>query len=204
MCWQNKLEQKLTEIRNKHIPPRAAIIGIGHELHGDDAAGVLLSRALKNRITKDSRLLVIEAGQSPENFSGTLRRFRPHLVVMVDAAWMGSEPGIVQWLPWQEAGGTGILTHGLPIKDYSNYLATELDCEISLIGIQPANTSYLAPLSETVKSAIETTTIELANLLKAWLQPTVLQVGGGKINSNQQSSGVNPNYSSKCYWRETV
>jgi Ni,Fe-hydrogenase maturation factor len=44
LCWIK------TKIR-KH-PLRIAILGIGNELNGDDAAGVLAVRAIKNQLAK--------------------------------------------------------------------------------------------------------------------------------------------------------
>ena len=40
----------------------------------------------------------MEAGPAPENFTGPLRRFRPDLVLLVDAAQMDAEPGTIGWL----------------------------------------------------------------------------------------------------------
>jgi len=173
MCWQVELEHTLNHLRNANKLPRIAIVGVGHEFCGDDAAGILLIRELKRYKVNEPGLLVIEADQSPENFCGVLRAFLPDLVIIVDAAWMGRDPGTVRWLSWQEADGSGILTHGLPIKEFSNYIATELNCDIGLLGIQPACTHFFAPLSAEMKSAIQTTTIELMDVLEGWIQPTL-------------------------------
>ena len=173
MWWQVELEHTLNHLRYANKPSRVAIVGVGHEFCGDDAAGILLVRKLKRYKLNEPRLLVIEADQSPENFCGVLREFLPDLVMIVDAAWMGKEPGTVRWLSWQEAEGTGILTHGLPIKVFSNYIATELSCEIGLLGIQPACTTFFAPLSAEMQLAIENTTTELMDLLEGWIQPVL-------------------------------
>jgi hydrogenase 3 maturation protease len=64
---------------------RIAVVGIGNELNGDDAAGILAARKLSKKycpqkVDENSPhpvFIVIEAGLAPEAFTGPLRRFRP-------------------------------------------------------------------------------------------------------------------------------
>ena len=148
-------------------PRRLAVLGIGNELNGDDAAGVLVARALRDGIcgsvgpgsswtapTLDGHFLVIEAGLAPENFTGTLRRFHPELVLLVDAAELGQPPGTVAWVGWAEAGGWSGSTHTLPPSVLAHYLVEELSCEVILVGIQPARLDFGAGVSAEVQQAI--------------------------------------------------
>jgi hydrogenase maturation protease HycI len=131
---------------------RLAILGIGNELNGDDAAGVLAARALRPAGNHD--LLVIEAGPAPENFTGTLRRFQPDVVLLVDAAELGEPPGSVAWVSWTAAGGWSGSTHTLPPTVLARFLVEELGCQVILVGIQPARLDFDAGLSEPVQNAI--------------------------------------------------
>ena len=78
--WQASLKASLTPSKRAEQPVRLAVLGIGHELCGDDAVGVRLAGMLRPLVTGNERLLVIEAGPAPENFTGPLRRFQPDLV----------------------------------------------------------------------------------------------------------------------------
>jgi hydrogenase 3 maturation protease len=139
-----------------------AVVGMGHELRGDDAAGVVAARSLmaaladldESRQSPASRLLVIDAGPAPENHTGSLRRFQPDLVVLVDAAHMDEAPGAIRWLPWQDSAGLSASTHTLPVHVLARYLTAELGCQVALIGIQPAGTRLGAPLSPEAQAAV--------------------------------------------------
>ena len=45
---------------------------------------------------RDGSFLCLSAGAAPENCTGLLRRFRPDLVLLVDAAEMGEAAGAVR------------------------------------------------------------------------------------------------------------
>ena len=137
-------------------PLRTAIVGVGHELLGDDAAGVLVARKLATRCVGDDRLLVLEGGPAPEKCTGALRRFGPELVIMIDSAEMGVPPGTLRWLDWSAAEGVSASTHTLPLNLFARYLSAELHCRVALLAIQPGPTWPGAPLSPAVERAIAT------------------------------------------------
>ncbi len=154
---------------------RVAVIGIGNELNGDDAAGVLAARALKVELanhnaienpagkenTKPVELLVIDAGPAPENFSGSLRRFRPDRVLLIDAADMGKPDGSVVWVDWQDVEGFSGSTHILSPAILAKFLVQDLGCQVTFIGIQPAALEFLSPVSAAVQKAIDEIVVDL-------------------------------------------
>lgn len=148
---------------------RVAILGMGNELNGDDAAGVLVARALiKNMSREKSRrdfsldhLYIADVGPSPEAFTGPLRRFRPDMVILVDAAELGEQPGTVRWLEWQSAEGMSASTHTLPPTVLSRFLVEQLNCRVMLLGIQPECLDFDAGVSAPVRAAITTVTRDL-------------------------------------------
>lgn len=151
-----------------------AVVGVGQELNGDDAAGVLAARALRQRQRAGSSgahrpapfsLLVIEGAHAPENCTGAIRQFAPDLVILVDAAEMGDPPGTVRWVDGREAGSLGASTHALPTSLIARYLAAELSCEIGVIGIQVQDTSLGAQVSPPVRRAIGSVCRGLSALL---------------------------------------
>jgi hydrogenase 3 maturation protease len=145
--------------------PRVAVIGVGHELRGDDAAGLAVARALHSALANDERLLVIDAGPAPENYTGPLRRFGPDVVLFVDAAQMGKPPGAIRWVQWQDLSGFGGSTHALSLRVLAIFLTDELGCEVNLVGIQPAHNTIAAELSPQVAEAVDTLVLSLLRVL---------------------------------------
>jgi hydrogenase 3 maturation protease len=152
-CWPDQLTRTLRRLRLPDRPPRIAILGIGHELRGDDAAGVFIARELQAVFPDSAHILVIEAGSMPENHTGTLRRFAPDLVLLIDAALMDREPGTVGWIDWTQIAGISVSTHTLPLHVFARYLQDEFGCEVGVIGIQPARNALFAGCSDPVLSA---------------------------------------------------
>ncbi len=172
--WQDSLAQALSLSR----PPnqtRLAIVGIGSELRGDDAAGVLIVRALQKKNDAESsvddsassRVLILEGGTAPENMTGPLRRFQPDLVLLSDAAEMGEKPDTVRWLDPHDADSFSASTHMLPLHILTQYLETELDCTVALLGIQPAALEFDTGLSPEMEQAIDVVVDDIRKLLVA-------------------------------------
>jgi hydrogenase 3 maturation protease len=152
-CWPAQLTRTLQRLRRPDRPTRIAILGIGHELQGDDAVGMFIARELQAVFPDSRHILVIEAGSMPENHTGTLRRFAPDLVFLIDAALMDREPGTVCWIDWTQIAGIGVSTHTLPLHVFARYLQDEFGCEVAVIGIQPASNALFAGCSGLVLSA---------------------------------------------------
>jgi hydrogenase 3 maturation protease len=162
--WKEPLSNAL------HKSRRLALIGVGQELRGDDAAGVLIIRRLMDspgqtepppgtpatpkNSDRESPLL-FEAGLLPESSAGPLRRYQPEWVVFMDSAEMGEPPGTIRWLDPSEAEGFAGSTHTFPISGLSKYLASELGCRVDILGIQPKNLEFDSSVSEEVARAVE-------------------------------------------------
>jgi hydrogenase 3 maturation protease len=153
--WQESLRQALARLEKGSQRPRVAVLGVGHELNGDDAAGLVITRQLLARAEERDHLLVIDAGPAPENQTGALRRFGPDLVLLVDAAQMDELPGTVRWLSWQETTGISASTHTLPPYMLAQYLTAEFGCEVALLGIQPLRNLTEGPLSFPMQSSVD-------------------------------------------------
>lgn len=159
------LERRLSEHEKR--PLRTAVVGIGHELRGDDAAGLIVAQRLRPFATPN--LLVIEGGHAPENYTAPLRRFKPDLIILVDCAQLERPPGTIRWLPWQETTGLSASSHTMPPYMLGRFLTNECNTEVALIGIQPGQTILGSPLSPPVQSATEKIVDELRSHLMAKL-----------------------------------
>lgn len=102
----------------------------------------------------------------PENALSTLRKFRPDLVVLMDAADFGGVPGEVRWINPQATSGFSASSHTLPFSVLSKYLTKELGCEVRLLGIQPLSLDFDTVLSSAVKNSLAL----LVKDLEAWIR----------------------------------
>jgi len=152
--WQERLRQMVAGLPTGNGRPRITVVGVGHELRGDDGAGPFLARMVSQR-GQNGQLQAVEAGPAPENCNGQIARCRPDLILFVDAAEMGAAPGAVRWLDWEEVAETVSTTHSLSLAFLANYLAGELGCSVALIGIQPASVAPGTELTPAVAQAVE-------------------------------------------------
>lgn len=157
--WSEQLVQSLTTLAKTNSvkeaveSARIAILGIGNELNGDDAAGVEVVRRLQFRLT-NRNVLILDGGIAPENITGPIRRFDPKLVILVDCADIGRTPGSIAWLEMDDLGGFSASTHILPPTVLAHYLSSEIGCQVSLIGIQPESLEFGAGLSPEIENAV--------------------------------------------------
>lgn len=161
--WKNSLRQ----IIRQRPTPKVAVVGVGQELNGDDAAGVLVARRLRRLLDSPERWLVVEGGLAPENALGLLRRFCADVVILVDAAHMGETPGAVRLLDWQMCDGMSASTHTLPLSLVCRYLMEETGCVLALVGIQSGDTGFGLPPSPAVRAAVQHVARTLVELLRA-------------------------------------
>lgn len=133
--------------------PRIAVVGIGAELNGDDAIGLLTARKLFSAMKPGANLMVQEGGALPENFSGPLRCFEPDLAIFIDAADLGATPGTIEIVTPDRIGGASFSTHSMPMKLLMDYLAEELHCETLLIGVQPEGIEFGTAITAVGKRA---------------------------------------------------
>lgn len=172
MRWRNQLNKAVQHPDLECKVPRAAVLGVGSQLHGDDAAGVMIARALKQNAIFGERLLVINAGIALENKLGDLRHFTPDLVLIIDAAQMGLEPGSVRCIDPRKTIGLSFSTHTLPLRVLCGYISHEIGSQVTILGIQPKDVSFGAALSPRVKESLGIVFPALVEILKPIIQPT--------------------------------
>jgi hydrogenase 3 maturation protease len=157
--WVKKFNEALTSTAGKPAA-RLAIVGIGNELNADDSAGILV------KPYPSERLLLVEAGPSPENFTAPLRRFQPDLVLLIDAVQMQAKPGSMAWLEWQNVEGFSASTHTLPPTLLGQFLCAELNCLVALLGIQVDSVEFDHPIHPAVKRSAARISGRLSKILR--------------------------------------
>jgi hydrogenase 3 maturation protease len=126
---------------------KKVLMGIGNELKGDDAIGHMIAREFRA-----DGWLSIPCGTVPENFTSVVRRERPELVVMLDAAEMGLSPGDFRIIAKEKLGSDVMGTHGISLRHLVSYLE-ELSERVVFIGVQPGEMRIGPALSPRVKAA---------------------------------------------------
>jgi hydrogenase maturation protease HycI len=144
------LSSPLKETPLRQLPhnsgAKAAFVGIGSELRGDDAAGVVIINRLAEmaKSTACPRFLFVNGGSAPENILGEIRAFQPEIIVFIDAAVLGGEPGTVRLIDTrrEKISGVSFCTHSLPLTIVADYIRRTVPCEIFVIGIEPGDMNF--------------------------------------------------------------
>ncbi|MDD5482408.1 MAG: hydrogenase 3 maturation endopeptidase HyCI [Kiritimatiellae bacterium] len=178
------LKQKLRKALENY--GRVAVLGVGSELRGDDAAGLLALSYLQKKkypapqsrtrfvkraggaarpARKGPVLKLFNGGTAPENLTGEIRRFRPDCLIIIDAADLGKRAGAVALVELEKIADASFSTHKLPLKLMLDYLAAETKLAFVFLGIQPKSLEFGAPVSEPVRRAAR----DLAGFLAAVL-----------------------------------
>lgn len=152
--WLTPMCQALNLSPVKASACRVAIVGVGHALRGDDAAGSVVARQLGGAAAPD-RVLVVDGGCAPENHLGRIVRFRPDVVIFVDVAELGLPPGEVRWLSAEAIGETMTSTHTMSLALSARFLQHETNCAVFLLGIQPLSDGFEEGMSPPVAAAVD-------------------------------------------------
>lgn len=179
-CWRTSLNRLLSRQSNSRI----AVVGIGNEMRGDDAAGMLVVRSLNLRVVNLEHFRIIEGGHAPENATSELRKFTPDLVLLIDAADMGKVAGSIALIPMEQIDGISASTHSLPLYMLARYLTLELNCEVALLGIQPKSVETGESVSNEVNQAVSDIVDEISTLCSGGFSNPASMTMRGTISSH--------------------
>ncbi len=149
---------------------KLAILGIGNIMKGDDGFGVLLIENLIHHIVNNDykydnalykldpkkevncigKLILINCGVVPENFTKVLKNENPSHILMVDAAIMGKSPGTMSPIDVERISNVGFSTHSLPMSIIVKYIKHYINTDILIIGIEPKTIDFGKPLSNEI------------------------------------------------------
>ncbi|UXM84926.1 hydrogenase maturation peptidase HycI [Methanococcus aeolicus] len=142
---------------------KLAIMGVGNIIKGDDGVGIVFINDLikslnfpeenlnNTEINKiQDKLLFLNCGVVPENFTAVLKTEKPSHIIIVDAALMGEEVGTIKIINPEDIVTTGFSTHALPMSIIVKYIRHHIDTDILIIGIEPEQIELGAPLSKTI------------------------------------------------------
>ena len=125
------------------------LMGIGNTLRGDDGIGSIIAQNFK-----DYDWLSIDCGVIPENFTSTIKKNKPNLVVLIDAVEMDLKSGEFRIISPDRISALHLTTHSMPLSFLISYLK-EYTQELIFIGIQPEVIDYSNSLSPNVLKSSE-------------------------------------------------
>ncbi|HKJ67152.1 MAG TPA: hydrogenase maturation protease [bacterium] len=128
-------------------------VGLGNRDRGDDAAGLVLLDSLRE-VPCFSEAHFISAGRTPENHLQQILDVQPEMVVFLDAARWGGQPGEPAWLDPDGIDLAGMSTHAYSIRMIGQYLCAHGQMEVKYLGIQPVSTGLGAGISESTSNRI--------------------------------------------------
>ncbi len=142
-----------------------AIVAMGNELSGDDAAGVLIGEKLASLGNIKADIYVTY--QSPEAYLMKLLRKEYSHIIFIDAIDAGKKPGEIYFVDIEEIIGEELSTHRFPLKLLLEILRSS-GKKIIFIGIQVKRRGIGLDLSEEVSRSIEKVINSLSTLLKKY------------------------------------
>lgn len=129
------------------------VFTVGAVLRGDDVAGPMFAKMLEQNPIPG--WTYIDGGQTPEDDLAVIRRMQPDMLLLVDAAQMGREPGTIAVVDERDVvSDLLITTRPLPIT----FLLEDLkkSCkQVVFLGIQPAQLEFMEPLTPEVLKSVE-------------------------------------------------
>jgi hydrogenase 3 maturation protease len=142
------------------------VLGIGNRLGGDDAAGIYVVDMLNPALSAPSagrhrtkaplltEIMAIDAGTAPESYTSVIRRHRPDLLILVDAADMGLPPGALRTIAPEKISVVSFSTHHMPLSMFIAYV--EKFCgRVLLVGVQPERTEAGSDISKAVRKSVK-------------------------------------------------
>lgn len=148
---------------------KVALLAIGSEFRGDDAAGLLVAEDLRKKFKKaNSRFKIFIGATAPENLTGSIRKYNPSHILLIDSVDFKDKPGsIVVLCPRDIGDGVSFSTHKMPAKVLMQYFSKSFECDPILIGIQPLSIDFGKPPSKDVVSAAKEVASAVAKTIKA-------------------------------------
>jgi hydrogenase 3 maturation protease len=153
------------------------VLGVGSELRGDDAAGILVARRLAQSPAArpvigagaheggSPRLVALEGHTAPESFAGKIIKLKPSHVLIVDAAEMGLAPGEWGILGRDELDKSITTTHLIPLTALAKHLEESCGCSVGFVGIQTGKCGVAVGVSEPVSRAVEAVSDKIVQIL---------------------------------------
>lgn len=128
------------------------VITVGNLLRSDDGVGPYIAGAISS---PKREIIVLDAGDRPENILDRAVEVKPAKTIIVDAADFGGVPGELRIIPEYSIPDNPLSAHSFPLRIVARLLAEDTGSEVFFLGIQPETMAFGEGLSPKVKRAAE-------------------------------------------------
>lgn len=142
-----------TDLKNRlgqTDPDRIVFVGIGNRMRGDDASGVALLSHLDGLGSH-----ILDAGVTPEEYTGIIKRLKPTTIVFLDALDFGGLPGQMKIIEIEDISQNRVSIHKISLDIIMDYLKQETGADVFLLGLQYASLSFNSGLSPGMKESVQ-------------------------------------------------
>jgi hydrogenase 3 maturation protease len=130
---------------------KVVMLCVGNRERGDDGVGPFFADAIKGKVSYE----VIDAGVSPENYTGVITKLNPDTIIIIDGIYFEGKPGQMRLFSGDELRSGKISTHDVSLKLLIEYLKSSIKADIYVVGIRPESNKYGNGLSEPVEKAVK-------------------------------------------------
>lgn len=138
-----------------HPPDIILIITAGNIFRADDGVGPYIARHLPD--PRDG-ILILDAGERPENIIDRAVEAKPVWTVILDAAEFGGVVGEARVIPSELIEDCIVSTHTFPLPGVAKIIQYDTGSEVFFIGIQPGSKDFAeglsAPVEQTAREII--------------------------------------------------
>ena len=158
-------EEIKKELQNWFADAKKVVIaGIGNPIRSDDYVGLNIVEQLKGKLPETVCLLECET--VPESYLLDIEEFNPTHLLLIDAAFLGLNPGEASLVDAEKMGDfSAITTHLLPLRIFCDYVKQATGAKIALLLIEPKSMEFSEGLTSEVQAAAEQLTNILLRLL---------------------------------------
>ncbi len=135
----------------QRLKGKLVLIGVGNPLWGDDGAGPALIHRLEGKLPA----LLVDGGEVPEHYWGTIVAYRPRTIVVIDAIDWGDAPGSVAILDRVQEKGFPLSTHRISLNLFLDLLRRETGADVFILGIQPARVAFGISMSLKIQKTLD-------------------------------------------------
>jgi len=132
------------------------VLGVGNALRGDDAVGPMVCAQVGSGEA-------VDCGDAPERYLGLAGETRAQRVLMVDAVDFGGETGELIFCTVNDLAERFGTTHDSGLAVLARYVEQEHGKPVAVLGVQPADTRFGAPVHRLVQAAVD----QVSALLKS-------------------------------------
>ena len=144
---------------------KEVVLGIGNTLKGDDGIGIYIVERINKYLEEVKRgaeqarftgarrkVIALNCGTTPENYTSIIRKHNPDRLILVDAAEMGLTPGSYRIIPPEKIEVMHLSTHSMALSFLILYVS-DLCKDIVLVGIQPEKMDFGTELSSIIRGS---------------------------------------------------